>query len=133
MSANSKNLKTAKSNKTTLEDKPPIMGFIRGQEKPEIGVQEILNVLLEGDNNLDLKTHIIRPKQLAALYTFANVLKSCKYLKSAQLLHNFIEQYLRYMISYKRLSRGEIIKALTTVVQEDSNAEGFKKLITELK
>lgn len=117
--------------KTTKEEKAPIQGFIRGQQV-DMGVQEILNVLLEGDVNLDLKTHIIRPKQLAALYTLAEVLGTCNYTKSSELLHSFIEQYLRYMISYKRLSRGEIIKALTTVIQEDST-EGFKKLITELK
>jgi len=122
-----------KFTKTDIKDKPPIMGFIQGEQYQETGLQEILNVLLEGDTNLDLKTHVIRPKQLSSLFTFANVLKVCNYPKSSQLLHNFIEQYLRYMISYKRLSRGEIIKALTTVVQENENAEGFKKLITEMK
>ena len=121
--------------KTKKEDKAPIHGFIKAEQQPidDFGVQEILNVLLEGDTNLDLKTHIIRPKQLAALYTLANVLKISNYNKSSKLLHDFIEQYLRYMISYKRLSRGEIIRALTTVVQEDTNVEGYKKLITELK
>ena len=122
----------SKTPKTTKEEKAPIQGFIRGQEVSDMGVQEILNVLLEGDVNLDLKTHVIRPKQLSALYTLAEVLETCGYVKSSELLHAFIEQYLRYMISYRRLSRGEIIKALTTVVQED-NTEGFKKLITELK
>lgn len=118
--------------KTTKEIKAPIQGFIRGHQEPDIGVQEILNVLLEGDTNLDLKTHVIKPKQLAALYTLAEVLGVSNFPKSSELLHAFIEQYLRYMISYKRLSRGEIIKALTTVIQED-NTEGFKKLMTELK
>jgi len=120
--------------KTTKEKKAPIQGFLRGHEEPIINdYQEILNVLLDGEENLDLKTHIIRPKHLAALYTLANVLKTCGYHKSSKLLHDFITQYLRYMISYKRLSRGEIIKALTTVVQENDSVEGFKKLITEIK
>lgn len=119
--------------KTIKEQKAPIQGFIKGQEEPLVNdYQEILNVLLDGEENLDLKTHVIRPKQLAALYTLANVLKTCQYTKSSKLLHDFIRQYLRYMISYKRLSRGEIIKALTTVVQENT-VEGFKKLITEIK
>lgn len=120
--------------KTTKEPKAPIRGFIRGSQEPLVNdYQEILNVLLDGDENLDLKTHVIRPKQLAALYTLANVLETCQYHKSSKLLHDFIRQYLRYMISYKRLSRGEIIKALTTVVQENDSVEGFKKLITEIK
>ncbi len=112
--------------------RPPIEGFLQGQETSEVGMQEILNVLLEGDENLELKTHIIRPKQLAALSTLAEVLRVSKFPKSSQLIEDFVETYLRYMISYKRLSRGEVIRALTTVVQED-NTEGLKKLITELK
>ena len=119
--------------KTKVEDKVPIQGFLRGGIEPEIGVKEILNVLLEGDENLDLKTHILKPKQLAALFTLAEVLKVSKYPKSSKLIHSFITQYLRYMISYKRLSRAEVIKALTTVVQEDNSVEGLKKLITEIK
>ena len=115
-----------------MSDKAPIEGFIQGQQEQDIGMQEILNVLLEGDKNLELKTHVIRPKQLAALSTLAEVLKISKYPKSSKLIKDFIDIYLRYMISYKRLSRGEVIRALTTVVQE-SNTEGFKKLITEIK
>lgn len=120
--------------KTIKEDKPPIYGFIKGQvDTGDMSVKEILNVLLEGDDNLDLKTHIIKPKHLASLFTLAEVLNISGYNKSSKLLHAFITQYLRYMISFKRLSRGEIIKALTTVVQEDTTSEGFKKLITEMK
>ena len=81
--------------KTIKEKKAPIQGFIRGQEEPLVNdYQEILNVLLDGDTNLDLKTHIIRPKQLAALFTVANVLETCEYTKSSKLLHDFIKQYL---------------------------------------
>lgn len=120
--------------KTKREVKAPIHGFIKAEQPiDDFGVQEILNVLLEGDTNLDLKTHIIRPKQLASLFTLAKVLEISEYNKSSELLLDFITQYLRYMISFKRLSRGEIIRALTTVVQEDTNVEGYKKLITELK
>ena len=118
----------------TIENKEsPIKGFIkRDEEIQEPLIQEILHVLLEGDNNLELKTHVIKPKQLAALHTLASVLETCEYVKSSGLLYSFIDIYLRYMISFKRLSRGEIIRALTTVVQEEDNVEGFKKLITDI-
>lgn len=111
--------------------KSPIEDFILGQQG-DMGVQEILNVLLEGDNNLDLKTHILKPKQLSSLKVLADVLKISEYPKSAALIESFLMTYLRYMISYKRLSRGEIIRALTTNVQE-ADTEGFKKLITDMK
>jgi hypothetical protein len=38
--------------------------------------------------------------------------------KSSKLLKNFIEYYLRYMVSYKRMSRIEVIKALSSLLEE---------------
>jgi hypothetical protein len=116
-----------------IENKSPIEKFIEIREDQPGIQQEILNVLLEGDINLDLKTHILKPKQLAALSIFAMVLESSDFPLSAQLINNFIDQYLRNMVSYKRMSRAEIIRALTTMVQEDKTTEGLKKLITDIK
>jgi len=48
-------------------------------ENSEITIQKILNNLLNGDKNLDLKTHIYKPKQLASLHTLAKHLKNKKY------------------------------------------------------
>lgn len=48
--------------------------------------------------------------------------------KSSALLLGFIEIYLRYMVSYKRLSRTEIIKALSHVLEVEEKS----KMMTDL-
>ncbi|GAH62553.1 unnamed protein product, partial [marine sediment metagenome] len=40
-------------------------------------------------------------------------LKILHYKKSSEIIMKFIRNYLEYMVSYKRLSRTEIIKAFT--------------------
>lgn len=77
---------------------------------------KILNNLLDADDNLELKTHIHKPKQLTSLFILAEYLKKLDYPKSAKLIDNFIEQYLKYMVSFKRMSRIEIIKALSSFI-----------------
>lgn len=74
---------------------------------------EILNNLLNGKKNLELKTHIFKPKALAGLKSIEVYLNTHGYVKSAEIIKKFIRTYLKYMVSYKRLSRTEIIKALT--------------------
>lgn len=84
----------------------------------EISIQQILNNLVNSDKNLALKTEIYHPKKLAILYTLANYLKIKKYVKTAKLIKDFIETYLKYMISNKRKSRNEVIRALAPLIQK---------------
>lgn len=111
--------------------KPPIQGFLAQQQEKAV-MQEILNTLLDASENLDLKTHINRPKQLTALRLIGVVASKIDYTFFAGLIKGFLKTYFRYMISYKRLSREETIRALTTMVQEQ-NIEGFKKLVANVK
>lgn len=84
----------------------------------KISIQQILNNLLNSDKNLSLKTEIYNPKKLASLFTLAKYLKSKKYFKSYKLIIGFIDTYLTYMVSNKRKSRIEVIKALTSVIEK---------------
>ena len=84
----------------------------------EISIQQILNNLLNSDKNLSLKTEIHNPKKLATLLTLANYLKSRKYVKTYKLIDGFIKTYLIYMVSNKRKSRTEVIKALTSLIEK---------------
>jgi len=98
-------------------------------ETNDITLQQILNNLLDGSKDLDLKTHIFKPKQLASLIILANYFKVIKLEKSSKLIKDFVDKFLRYMISFKRLSRSEIIKAISNL----DNTEGLsiaKKLTT---
>jgi len=86
--------------------------------------KEILNNLLDGEENLDLKTHVFKPKELASLNVVSLLLETMGFTKSSNLVLQFIEIYLRYMVSYKRLSRSEIIRAISNLSQntDESNS-----------
>lgn len=97
----------------------------------DISLQKILNNLLDGKDNLELKTHIFKPKQLASLLTLANYLKTLELDKSSKLIIEFIRIYLEYMVSFKRLSRIEVIKAISSFYESES-LSNKQKLTTPL-
>ena len=84
----------------------------------DLTFEKILNALLDGDKNLDLKTHINKPKQLASLKIIQDVLKSAKCDKSSELIDSFTKKYLRYMVSFQRMSRTETIRAISEPREE---------------
>lgn len=97
-------------------------------EVQDSSFKEILNNLLDGEQNLDLKTHVHKPKELASLNVIAMLLETMGYNKSSDLVMRFIEIYLRYMVSFKRLSRTEIIRAISNLSQDtdESNSTNPK-------
>ena len=97
----------------------------------DISLQKILNNLLDGSKDLDLKTHIHKPKQLSALITFANYLKSIGLKDTSVLIIDFVKEFLRKMVSYKRLSRIEIIKAISSFYEREALSSS-QKLTTPL-
>lgn len=101
-------------------------------EATDISLQQILNNLLDGSHNLDLKTQILKPKQLASLKVLSELISNLKYTKSSSIIESFIKTYLRYMVSYERQSRKEIIKALSSLI-ESENKEFKEKITTNLR
>lgn len=102
-------------------------------EVDDISLNQILNNLLSADKNLELKTHIFKPKELASLSVLAKYLRDKEFPISAKVLDNFIEMYLKYMVSFKRLSRKEVIKALSSMIPEEEELSNRKKLTSNLK
>ena len=98
----------------------------------DISIQKILNNLLDAEKNLELKTHIYKPKQLTSLVILGNYLKNLGLIKSAKIIETFTKTYLEYMISYKRLSRIEIIKAISSINKTKEFLSTSDKLTTNL-
>lgn len=98
----------------------------------DISIQKILNNLLDAEKNLELKTHIYKPKQLTSLVVLGNYLKSIGLVKCAKIIEGFIKTYLEYMISYKRLSRVEIIKAISSINRAKEPLSTTDKFTTNL-
>ncbi len=94
----------------------------------DLTFEKILNALLDGDKNLDLKTHVNKPKQLASLRIIENILKDAKCPIASGLVDVFTQKYLRYMVSFRRMSRTETIKAISEPNEAiKSEKDKFKK------
>ena len=101
------------------------------QEINDLTFKEILNNLLDKDN-LELKTHIFKPKQLATLKVFGEMMSSYKYPKSAKIIKDFLDIYLTYMVSFNRESRKEIIKALTHLIEDEHQKQTGNRYVDNL-
>jgi len=99
-------------------------------EVQDLSVLDVLLKLLDGDKNLDLKTHIHKPKQLTSLVILSNYLKSNQCKVSSKLLDDFIEKYLRYMVSYRRMSRTETVKAISSLLDRETIKMSFTEKLT---
>ena len=102
-------------------------------ETKDITLQAILNNLLDGKHDLDLKTHIYKPKQLAVLFIFADYLEKIGLTYSSEVIKSFLDKYERYMVSYNRMGRKEIIKALTHMIEEEQEKLSTTKKLTMSK
>jgi len=89
----------------------------------EESLEKILVALLD-DENIEMKTEIQKPLNLTRLKVLSVWLKNHDMTKSAQMIDSFIAYYLVYMVSKGRMSRKEIISALTDGLKEE---RGFKQ------
>lgn len=118
----------------TLDYEPSLFSnILKPNTENIITYQEILNNLIT-DKDLELKTHIVAPKQLASLKIIADYFKQLELDSCSELLQNFIDTLNLYMVSYKRLSRKEIIKAISSQeIENDLDDNKNKKLIRNLR
>lgn len=99
--------------------------------KDNLSFEKILNNLLN-DTNLELKTHIHKPLDLAILDLIADYIAMFDYKEPSDILKSFIKIFLKYMVSYKRLSRTEIIKAITNQLASKDDLSNSQKLVSQI-
>lgn len=95
----------------------------------ELDLNEILNNMIDGTKDVDLKTQILKPKQLASLKILSDFLSSNNLTLSDNIIKEFLEIYFRYMFSFERQSRKEIIRAIS--YQMEIRAKNLVNKITE--
>ena len=110
--------------------KKSVMDKMIPEEVDDLSLQKILNSLLDAEKNLELKTHIYNPKDLAGLYIWSEYLdvelptqkndEGKTFSLSGDAIKSYITIYLKYMISKDRLSRGEIIKAVSSMFDKET-------------
>lgn len=95
---------------STLDDLPEL--------KPvkAITTLTVLNNMINGDENVDLKSDISNPKALALLNIIGKLYAERGFDTPALYIEKFIEIFLRYNISRNRLSRKELTEVLSSQV-----------------
>lgn len=83
----------------------------------------VLNNMINGDDNVDLKTDISNPKALALLKIIGNLYSERGFDTPALYIKNFIDIFLRYNISRNRLSRKELTEVLSSQVALEKKSE----------
>lgn len=97
-----------------------VMNDLTPADLDDITLQRILNDLLDAKKNLELKTHIYNPKDLAGLFIEAQHYKSEELEECGDLVESYIEIYLKYMVSKDRESRKEIIRAVSSMFDKET-------------
>ena len=95
-----------------MEEPEPV--FPDMEDSEELNDLQVLNTLLDGSKNLDLKTDIVNPKQLAVLKMISNVMNSWELTIGGGAISDYILIFLRYNVSKDRLSRKEVVEVLSS-------------------
>jgi len=86
--------------------------------------REIVLELLDTEKNLDEKTELTKPMRWSCLKSIEEFVEDKGLKKSATILHKFIRQSQKYLISKSRKGRAEYIeslKALSNLDEEGKN------------
>lgn len=92
------------------------------EQVSDVRAEQILQSLLQPDEGIKLKTHIVAPREMSSLRVLESVLEESGMGKSAKLLRTWLDVYEMYMVSYDRKSREEIIRAVSAMLSPPSSA-----------
>lgn len=84
--------------------------------KSDLTPISVLNNMITGKTDVDLKSDISNPKALALLKTISKVYGSLDFTLAHDYIEFFIKHFLRYRISKNRLSRIEVKDVLSAQV-----------------
>jgi len=82
----------------------------REDRTPEMILSELLTA-----KDIEMKTEIQQPINLAKLYVVGEVLKTEGFPRSGQTIHDFISKMNLYFVSHNRMSRTEAIEGLKAI------------------
>ncbi len=99
-------------------------------EYSDASLEKILGNLLD-TKDIELKSEINDVASISVLKTLGDYLEKKKLPVSSKLLLNYIQDFLKYMVSYSRKGRMEIIDAVKGMAQNSFNMKD--KLTKDLK
>jgi uncharacterized protein YdaL len=99
-------------------------------EYSDVSLEKILGNLLD-TKDIELKSEINDVASISVLKTLGDYLKSKKLPISSTYILDYIHNFLKYMVSYKRKGRMEIIDAVKGMAQNSLNMKD--KMTKDLK
>lgn len=87
-----------------------------------VSVEKIMDKFIVKDKNLILKTDIEDAIKFTALMVIQKDLENKGLKKSAKTLGQFIDRYIEVRVSNNRLSRKEILDAISAIKREQNNS-----------
>ncbi len=94
-----------------------------------VSIEKIMDKFIVVDKNLILKTDIENSYNFTMLKTIAQDLKKNGLKRSAQTLETFCDWYIKVRVSKGRLSRKEILDAISAIKRENSTSTIGAKLL----
>jgi uncharacterized protein YfbU (UPF0304 family) len=92
---------------------------------------EILMDLQNLEKNLRAKTHIEKPKELTVLELYGKKAMRSGMETEGKTILTFCKLFMGNMVSYRRLSRTEIVSAVSEI--KDKERSNAQKLVMDLK
>jgi len=92
----------------------------------------VLQQMLDGSKDIDLKTEIHRPRIISIMQTITEFANQLNLKQTADTLRKFVIYYYRNMVSFNRGSRKEIVQALQSIASKllnESNENDIKKVL----
>ena len=91
-------------------------------------IETIIEKFINNDKNLILKTDIENSKNFTLLKTISQDMKEKGLKRSAKTINNFCDWYIKVRCSNKRMSRKEILDAISAIKRENSTSTIGAKL-----
>jgi hypothetical protein len=95
----------------------------------DISYEDILFSLLDS-SDLELKTDIKQPQKLSGLRIYAEYLKDIGFENAGKYIELYIEILNKFMVSYNRQSRKEIITAVRSMFERTSTSLSLSERLT---
>ncbi len=93
-----------------------------------VSIEKIMDKFIVLDKNLILKTDIENSKNFTILKTLIADMKSKGLKQSAKTLETFCDWYIKVRVSHGRLSRKEVLDAISAIKRENSTSSIGAKL-----
>jgi hypothetical protein len=94
-----------------------------------ISVEKIMDKFIVNDKNLILKTDIENSKNFTLLKTLASDMRRKGLKQSAKTLNTFCDWYIKVRVSNGRMSRKEILDAISAIKRESATTTLGAKIL----